>query len=123
MLTGEHSQTAQDFLAASDSEFAAGDILQGSEKLWGAAAHAIMAIAQQRGWRFGDHRALRAAANRLADELREPILASNFSVAEKFHANFCHDFMQDFEIDGDREKVREFVNSILSLHELSSENH
>ena len=123
MLTGEHSQTAQDFLAASDSEFAAGDILQGSEKLWGAAAHAIMAIAQQRGWRFGDHRALRAAANRLADELREPILASNFSVAEKFHANFYHDFMQDFEIDGDREKVREFVNSILSLHELSSENH
>ena len=123
MLTGEHSQTAQDFLAASDSEFAAGDILQGSEKLWGAAAHAIMAIAQQRGWRFGDHRALRAAANRLADELREPILASNFSVAEKFHANLNHDFMQDFEIDGDREKVREFVNSILSLHELSSENH
>ena len=123
MLTGEHSQTAQDFLAASDSEFAAGDILQGSEKLWGAAAHAVMAVAQQRGWRFGDHRALRAAANRLADELREPVLASNFSVAEKFHANFYHDFMQDFEIDDDREKVRDFVKSILSLHELSSESY
>ena len=119
MLVREHSQTAQDFLAASDTEFAAGDILQGSEKLWGAAAHAVMAIAQQRGWRFGDHRALRAAANRLADELREPILASNFSVAEKFHANFYHDFMQDFEIDGDREKVRDFVNRVLSLPELS----
>lgn len=119
MLTQEHSQTAQDFLAASDAEFDAGDILQGSEKLWGAAAHAVMAIAQQRGWRFGDHRALRAAANRLADELREPILASNFSVAEKFHANFYHDFMQDFEIDGDREKVRDFINRVLSLPELS----
>ena len=118
MLTGEHSQTAQGFLAASDSEFAAGDILQGSEKLWGAAAHAVMAIAQQRGWRFGDHRALRAAANRLADELREPILASNFSVAEKLHANFYHDFMQDFEIHDDRQKVRDFVNRVLSLPEL-----
>ena len=121
MLTGEHSQTAQDFLATSDSEFVAGDILQGSEKLWGAAAHAVMAVAQQRGWRFGDHRALQAAANRLADELREPILANNFSVAEKFHVNFYHDFMQDFEIDGDREKVRDFVKSIFSLSELSSE--
>ena len=121
MLTGEHSQTAQHFLATSDSEFVAGDILQGSEKLWGAAAHAVMAVAQQRGWRFGDHRALQAAANRLADELREPILANNFSLAEKFHANFYHDFMQDFEIDGDREKVRDFVKSIFSLSELSSE--
>jgi hypothetical protein len=118
MLTGERSQTAQDFLAASDSEFAAGGILQGSEKLWGAAAHAVMAVSQQRGWRFGDHRALRAAANRLADELQEPILASNFSVAEKFHANFYHDFMQDFEIYDDRQKVRDFVNRVLSLPEL-----
>ena len=118
MLTEEHSQTAQDFLAASDSEFAAGDILQGSEKLWGAAAHAVMAVAQQRGWRFGDHRSLKAAANRLADELREPVLASNFSVAEKFHGNFYHDFMQDFEIDDDRQKVRDFVNRVLSLPEL-----
>ena len=121
MLTGEHSQTAQHFLATSNSEFVAGDILQGSEKLWGAAAHAVMAVAQQRGWRFGDHRALQAAANRLADELREPILANNFRVAEKFHVNFYHDFMQDFEIDGDREKVRDFVKSIFSLSELSSE--
>ena len=119
MLIGEHYRTAQDFLAAADAEFSAGDILQGSEKLWGAAAHAVMAVAQQRGWRFGDHRALQAAANRLANEFREPILASNFSVAEKFHANFYHDFMQDFEIDGDREKVRDFINRVLSLPELS----
>ena len=123
MLTQEHTQTAQGFLAASDREFDAGDVLQGSEKLWGAAAHAVMAVAQQRGWRFGDHRALRDAATRLADELDEPILASNFSVAEKFHANFYHDFMQDFEIPGDREQVRYFVNSILCLPELSSESH
>lgn len=118
MLTGEHSQTAQDFLAASDSEFAAGDILQGSEKLWGAAAHAVMAVAQQRGWRFGDHRALQAAANRLADELREPRLAEQFGLAQKFHANFCHDFMQDYEIDRDRPSVHLFVNRVLSLPEM-----
>lgn len=123
MLTQEHSQTARDFLLASDREFDAGDILQGSEKLWGAAAHAVMAVAQQRGWRFSDHRALRTAADRLADELREPLLSSNFGLAEKFHANFYHDFMQDFEIPGDREQVRYFVNSILSLPELSPESH
>ena len=119
MLTGEHSQTAQDFLAASDSEFDAGDILQGSEKLWGAAAHAVMAVAQKRGWPLGDHRALQAAANRLADELREPRLAELFGLAQKFHANFCHDFMQDYEIERDRPSVHHFVNRVLSLPEMS----
>ena len=119
MLTQEHTQTAQDFLLASDREFAAGDTLQGSEKLWGAAAHAVMALAQQRGWRFGDHRSLKTAANRLSDELREPGIASDFGLAEKFHANFYHDFMQDFEIDGDRALVHRFVNRVLSLPELS----
>ena len=115
MLIGENFQTAQDFLAASDSEFVAGDILQGSEKLWGAAAHAVMAVAQQRGWRFGDHRSLQAAANRLADELHEPRLAEQFSLAQKFHANFYHDFMQDYEIERDRPSVHLFVNRVLSL--------
>jgi len=119
VLTQEHSQTAREFLSVSDREFAAGDILQGSEKLWGAAAHAVMAVSQQRGWGFGDHRALQAAANRLADELGEPILSSDFSVAQKFHANFYHDFMQDYEIDRDRPAVHRFVNRVLSLPELS----
>ena len=118
MLTQEHTQTAQDFLIASDREFAAGDILQGSEKLWGAAAHAVMAIAQRRGWRFGDHRALQAAADRLSDELREPLLSSDFGLAQKFHANFYHDFMQDYEIDRNRPAVHRFVNRVLSLPEL-----
>ena len=35
MQTQEHAQTAIDFLEAADREFASGDVLQGSEKLWG----------------------------------------------------------------------------------------
>ena len=46
MTVSEHAQTARDFLAASDREFAAGDHLQGSEKLYGAATQAVIAICQ-----------------------------------------------------------------------------
>ena len=48
MLTREHIQTARHFLEVAEEEFAAGDAIQGSEKMWGAAAHAVMAVAQQR---------------------------------------------------------------------------
>ena len=54
MTTTEHTQTAREFLEKSDRYFAEGDELQGSEKMWGAAAHSVMAVAQQRGWSFGD---------------------------------------------------------------------
>ena len=49
MIKEEDVQTAQDFLTKSDGYFAEDDVLQGSEKLWGAAAHSVMAMAQERG--------------------------------------------------------------------------
>ena len=115
MITTEHIQTAQDFLDKSDLYFAEGDELQGSEKTWGAAAHAVMAVAQQRGWPYGDHRSLKIAVRRLADELDDPFLETAFGIAEKFHANFYHKFMQDYEFDRDRPAIRLFVQRLQSI--------
>lgn len=116
MLTQEHAQTAQEFLDVADEEFADGDMLQGSEKMWGAAAHAVMAVAQQRDWPFGSHGALRIAVRRLSGELDDPFLIAGFVAAEKFHANFYHDFMEhdaDFELSKD--VIRQFVGRMLGL--------
>ena len=115
MLTSEHQQTALGFLEAADREFASGDSLQGSEKMWGAAAHAIMAVAQDKGWPFGSHQALKIAADRLAGELNDPTLTAGFSVAQKFHANFYHDFMESDDILRDRPTVTNFVDRLLSM--------
>ena len=115
MLVHEHLETAREFLAKSDREFADGDLMQGSEKLWGAAAQVVMAIAQERGWPFHDHRNLKAAVNRLSEEYDDPSLRAEFGVAEKFHANYYHKFMQDYEYDDDRATVRQFVERALTL--------
>ncbi len=115
MITTEHIQTAREFLDKSDRYFAEGDELQGSKKTWGAAAHAVMAIAQQRGWNYGDHRSLRVAVRRIAEEQDDPLLEAAFSIAEKFHANFYHKFMQEYEFERDRPAVRLFVQRIQSL--------
>ena len=115
MIKEEDVQTAQDFLTKSDGYFAEDDVLQGSEKLWGAAAHAVMAVAQQRGWDFGSHRAMIRAVNRIAQEEDDRALRLEFNVAEQFHANYYHSFMEDFQIENNRPTVREFVERILEL--------
>lgn len=115
METAEHIQTAADFLDASDREFDAGDFLQGSEKLWGAASHAVMAVAQQRGWAYGKHGNLKSVARSLYQETGETIFREGFSTAEKFHANFYHDFMEDDVIEEARAQVRDFVIKLLDL--------
>ena len=115
MLANDHAAKALEFLAQSDAEFAEGDRLQASEKLWGAATHAIMAAAQQRGWRHGSHRALKEAAEQLSDDHNDPLIEYGFLAAEKFHRNFYHDNMEDFELDLDRPKVHDFVHRVLAL--------
>jgi hypothetical protein len=115
MTVDQHVQTAFEFLGHSDREFTDGDALQGSEKLWGAASHAVMAIAKQRDWRFGksNHRAV--TVERLAQEFDDPLLVSDYGIAEKFHANFYHDFMENESIERYRPIVRRFVQRIADI--------
>ena len=115
MIQEEHIQTAQEFLAKSDGYFAEGDVLQGSEKMWGAAAHSIMALAQQRGWKYGNHYAIRQVVRRIEDELDDERIGLGLIAAEKFHANFYHEFMDEDELDMGRPAARRFVQRILAL--------
>ena len=115
MLADDRAAAALDFLAISDAEFAEGDRMQASEKLWGAATQALMAVAKERGWPHGSHQALKAAARRLADEQNDRLITAGFGFAEKFHANFYHDFMRDYQLDADRPEVHDFVHRVLAL--------
>ena len=115
MLSQDHVATAQAFLNDSDQEFEAGDRLQASEKLWGAASHAVMAVARRRGWGHRTHRDLKNAVQRLAQESGDDALHAGFLAAEKFHKNFHHDEMEDFEIEIDRPLIHTFVARTLAL--------
>ena len=117
MNVQEHAETARYFLAESDREFAAGDVLQASEKLWGAAAHAVIAVAQTRDWRHTKHRHLKIAVSRLARELGDASIELGFAAAERLHANFYHAFMDEDDIAQDRRAAREFVEKTLAALE------
>ena len=117
MTVEEHLRTAREFLQHSDREFEAGENLQGSEKLWGAASHSVLAVAKRRGWRFGKSASRRIAVRRLTEEYDDPTLDLGYAVAELFHANFYNDFMEDEAIEMDRPMVHRFVHRMLDLVE------
>ena len=115
MLTQDHAMTAQDFLTASDLEFAAGDVLQASEKLWGAAAHAITAVAKQRGLDHGTHRTLINAARQIAVEVDDERLRVGIAEAQHFHSNFYNKTMEPEDVEYARPLVHRYVALMLAL--------
>ena len=115
MLAIEHIETAQQFLVDADREYEAGDILQASEKLWGAATHAVVAEMQKRDIDANGHRKIKSFVLRLESELEEPGLFSLFKHAETLHVNFYHGFLSEENLEEHRELVQRFVERMLEL--------
>ena len=65
-----------------------GDILQASDKVWGATAHALKAVCQRMGWNHHAHNHINAAANYIATELGREDLRRDFRYLEGLHANW-----------------------------------
>ena len=111
----QHISIARGFLEKSEREFAASDELNGSELLWGAAVHALIAVAQEHGWHYDSHGAFRNAIKTLAALHQRPQLISDLDTAENFHTHFYHGRLTGRQITADRPKVHRFVNRLLSL--------
>ena len=104
MTEEDHGRTAIEFLEASDREFEAGDHLQASEKLWGAATHAVMAAAIDRKWKeYRTHRAMKNAVVPDYGPKKPTTLGLDrrgLPLLRRFHKNFYHDEMHDYDIRG-----------------------
>ncbi len=87
---------------------AEGDLAQVSEKGWGAAATAVKAIAQERGWRHDGHRDLWQALRAIVEETGDTELRLDFTHAQSLHVNF-------YEASMNREEVEEYLEHVERL--------
>ena len=125
----EHRETARKFLIEADEFFEQGDDLQGAEKMWGAAAHAVIAVCQQRGWRHRSHPAMSEAVSLIGAELRAAgeegtaaIIDGGFVAASNAHVNFYH---RDMDLEGGNGQyfarakllVEQFVETMVAMSE------
>ena len=117
MLAQEHALAALEFLEKADSCFEEGDQKQASEKLWGAAAHAVIAVAPETGISVESHLELMTIAERLAVEHDDPLIASGFSISGMYYhdSHHVHLLLDGDEWIADRPKVGNFVARVLAL--------
>ena len=110
--TAFHTDTSRMMMEQAASELAKGDSLQASEKGWGAASHAVKAIAEGRGWRHTSHRDLFNVARRLANETGQPDILELFVMASGLHTNFYEGWLDDEVIAQSLASVRRLLDML-----------
>ena len=108
----EHLRTSYRFVEQAQEEFEQGDVLQASEKAWGAAARAVKAAAEQRGWAHNSHRDLFDIVTKVARETKDQDLKTHFRAANTLHQNFYEGSQNDEFVQDGLQEVVVLVNKL-----------
>ena len=111
--TEKHTRLALKMLEDARQEIAGGDLTQGGEKLWGATSQALKAYCESYGLPHGRYHHRRQAVLDLAERLNDPCVRVGFAVAQSCHANLCHDYLYQEDLDTYLPDIRELVRVIL----------
>ena len=103
------------YLREADEFLVKGEPIQASEKLWGAAAEIVEAVAAKRGIELRSHRDLWEFVDKLADELKDPDIVKLFSIANPLHQNFYEAWMPSGAVKRDAEAVRQLNEKLEKL--------
>lgn len=114
-MTVRYQSTAQELIEKAREALAAGDLLQASEKGWGAAAQITKAVAESRGWSHNGHRLLFDVVTRLSLETNDTRLGELWRVANGLHQNFYEQWHDEANVAGALRNVGEYVEKMAPL--------
>ncbi len=119
MTTAERYQAVSEtLLDQAHAELDAGDLIQASEKFWGATAQALKALAQERGWEHGSHAHFYAIVRNLVDETGDHDLVELFGAANLLHINFYEHWLEEIEIRTFAQQTRELLDRLAVIHQV-----
>ena len=88
-----HQEISKRFLEQAEEELQKGDLLQASEKAWGAFAHFVESTANEHGWPSGSQRSININAETLINQTSDPKENSaRLAAMNALYANFYEDF-------------------------------
>ena len=113
MTVEDYAQISRRFLEQAKLHLAEHDWLQGAEKIWGAVAHALKAIGEQRGWVHNNHSNILNVGEHLGREFgREREFNRYLMVANNMHKDFYENGWKYGVIESARLDVEEFVGEL-----------
>ena len=86
-----HAERSATLMRHAKEELQKGDHLQAAEKTWGALAHAVKDVANQRHWEYRNHGQINAIVDTLVDESGETLLINASGLAQHLHRNYYDD--------------------------------
>ena len=111
-----HRERSRHFLALVDDELARGELEEASNKVWGAAAHAVKAAAETRGWPHHAHSLLEETVYRLVhEEGAPPHLFGQYMMATAYHQRFYGAPPPAGGIRYGKDTIAEFIRTLESL--------
>ena len=105
----KYAAMSRDYMVSAEDYLRRGDLVQASEKSWGAAACALKSVAEQRGWQHQSHSLLFDISNQVADELNRPALRDMFSAAKSMHQNFYENWEPEEGVEFAVGRVKELL--------------
>ena len=110
-----HTDTANEFLIKARAHLAEGDLLQASEKAWGATARMVKAVAETRGWEHNAHGDLYRVVDLVAAEVSNRRLQTLFSAAGSLHQNFYEGHMAEASVANGLDDAEEIVGLLQAV--------
>ena len=109
-------EMAEEYLSQADKELQSGNLKQASEKIWGAAALAVKAVAYSReGIRLRSHGELWEYIDRLIQETGQEDLGTLWRTATAMHVNFYENWAPKGEIQRSLKSIEKLLQTLKKL--------
>ena len=107
-----HLETSRRFIIQAEAELRAGDEMQASEKAWGAAAHAIKAVAELYRLPHDTHADLFRVVDNIVRLTGDPEIRLFFNSANALHKNFYEGWLGYEHIARSMERVKRLLTKL-----------
>jgi hypothetical protein len=115
-----HAQMSRRFLEHARTQLAEGDRVQAAEKIWGAAAHALRAVGEQRGWIHDRHPNIFDIGEHLGLEFGQFEQFSRYlAQAEYMHRNFYLNDRSEISVRAALNDIETFASELERIRDLS----
>ena len=108
-LVEQYRELSEKYLREGEKLLKEGDLVQASEKLWGASALAVKSVAAKRGLQLEQHGGLWVFVNLLAKESGDKEMVTFFGVANVLHRNFYEDEMPEETVKISAENIEKLI--------------